>query len=373
MAFYALNMDMCGDRNSDIALPINNNFDLLLMGSAQNSDEEMNMKLKIMQSNIWQETTQVPNGFDSLVKFLNKEQPDIILLSEVRNYNKIDFQKKLKDALTNDYYYISTFAMRGPDSGDWDEYGADDTGIMSKYPFIHGGKYQKSTYGVIELSDDVRIAVFSLHLDYSKLAQYLPRGHSPDCCEYKKLLSGPVTDETSILEVEKQSRRFSQMKEVISFIEKNYSDLPTIIGGDFNTPSFLDWREETKNNFDRNGAIISWPLTKFLSEKGFLDTYRSIYPDPKKNPGFTWLANTPKYQHPDIKDEKIDERERIDFIFSYSKNDKIKINSSYIIGPSGEFISGESVNRETDSSKLVYNDSLWFSDHLTLISEIELR
>lgn len=73
---------------------------------------------------------------------------------------------------------------------------------------------------------------------------------------------------------------------------------PFIIAGDFNSPSHLDWTEETKflPTYDyKNGIIFprdihggwtfEWPSTKLLMDTGFLDSYRQIHPSVIDKPG----------------------------------------------------------------------------------------
>jgi exonuclease III len=67
--------------------------------------------------------------------------------------------------------------------------------------------------------------------------------------------------------------------------------MPTIIMGDFNETSTLDWTEDTANLADHNGLVLcQWDSTELLRQSGFIDSYREVHPNPVTHPGFTWPA-----------------------------------------------------------------------------------
>ena len=69
--------------------------------------------------------------------------------------------------------------------------------------------------------------------------------------------------------------------------------IPTFLTGDFNSPSHLDWNEKTLHKRQNHRYVMSWPLTQYLANHGFIDSYRKIFPDSYKHPGFTWPAGRP--------------------------------------------------------------------------------
>ena len=80
---------------------------------------------------------------------------------------------------------------------------------------------------------------------------------------------------------------------------KTTNEVPIIIAGDFNSPSHLDFIEETKAR--HKDLIIEWPVSKTITALGFKDAFRKIYPDPSKNYGETW---SPRF--PESSQERID-------------------------------------------------------------------
>lgn len=98
--------------------------------------------------------------------------------------------------------------------------------------------------------------------------------------------------------------------------------LPTIVVGDFNEPSHLDWTDATAK-IGRHPIKVDWPASKAMEADGFKDAYRQILPDEVKHPGYTW---TPLTKPTDPKDH----HDRIDFI--HYRGDDIDVKSVAIIG-----------------------------------------
>ena len=57
------------------------------------------VQFTVLQWNIWQEGSLIPGGFEAIVGELQNLQPDFVTLSEVRNYNDVDFTHRLCQAL----------------------------------------------------------------------------------------------------------------------------------------------------------------------------------------------------------------------------------------------------------------------------------
>ena len=67
------------------------------------------------------------------------------------------------------------------------------------------------------------------------------------------------------------------------------SEVPLLIAGDLNTPSHLDWTEDTKE-LHHNWAV-TWPVTYILETvAGLTDSFREVFPSPRENPGTTWTT-----------------------------------------------------------------------------------
>ena len=116
------------------------------------------------------------------------------------------------------------------------------------------------------------IAAYSVHLDYTHYACYLPRGY--DGVSWKKL-GAPVTSEEEILRQNNASARIPGLSRVIEDAAKEISrGNDVIICGDSNEPSADDWTIATAGIADHNGVSVRWPCSTLLKEAGFLDSYR---------------------------------------------------------------------------------------------------
>lgn len=329
---------------------------LIILGVSSCNREQ---KLKFLQFNIWQEGTVVDGGYDAIVDELVRTDADFVMLSEVRNYNDTKFCDRLTESLK----------QRGKT---YYSFYSEDTGLLSKYPIIDSAVIfpLNNDHGTIhKLVADVNgteLAVYTAHLDYLNCAYYNVRGY--DGSTWKKL-DKPLTNIDSILHINRASMRDDAIKLFIEDADKERAKGRLVfIGGDFNEPSHLDWTEQTKDLSDHQGLIIPWDVTTALSKYGFKDSFRELYPDPVKNPGYTYPA--------DCKDIALnqltwapdaDERERIDYIFYYPE-DNIKLTNVSVYGPQGCVVRGV---RTPDTSSDLFIEPLgvWASDHKALISE----
>ena len=62
----------------------------------------------------------------------------------------------------------------------------------------------------------------------------------------------------------------------------------SILLGDFNEPSHLDWTLEAAELGLNFGFEVNWPISSVLESIGMIDSYREKYPNPIESPGFTW-------------------------------------------------------------------------------------
>jgi len=317
-------------------------------------------ELRVLQFNIWQEGTVIPGGFDAIVEEIVRTDAHLVAFSEVRNYNKSNFNERI----------IAELELRGLKFYGDKSY---DSGLISRYPIeSYSALYPvKDDHGSItkariNVDGDV-LAFYSAHLDYLNCSYYMPRGYSGNTWEE---LAEPITDVADLLAVSRASKRDDAIK---VFIEDAKEEIgqgsQVIIGGDFNEPSHRDWIAENKDLYDHKGVVIEWECTKLLEEAGFIDTYREQYPDPVKNPGFTY----PSYNSRIAIDKltwapKSDERERIDFIF-YNKTSQLKLKEIVIVGPDASIVKSEVFVEDKDLfSKPT---KVWPSDHKGLLAIFE--
>ena len=92
--------------------------------------------------------------------------------------------------------------------------------------------------------------------------------------------------------------------------------------GDFNEPSHLDWTEAAVKA-GRQPLVVAYPSAKAIEAKGFVDTFRAVFPDPALKPGFTWTPTG----DPAATD---DHHDRIDFALARAKT--LQVLEAGIVG-----------------------------------------
>lgn len=318
-------------------------------------------KFTVLQWNIWQEGTVVPGGYDAIVNEIVRLKPDFVTFSEVRNYHSTRFCNRI----------VASLKERGET---YHSFYSDDTGLLSRYPIAdstvvyplhddHGTVHRMLTeiYGR-------KIAVYTAHLDYLSDAYYNVRGY--DGSTWKKIPKPESIVE--VLAVNDASFRDDAIKCFIKAARKDVENgVMVVLGGDFNEPSHLDWIRETKDLYDHNGMIIPWTVPLLLDNAGFVDAYRTVYPDVLSYPGFTFPADNPL-----IKVNRLtwapesDERDRIDYVFFYPDR-RLRLKDAVLFGPKGSIRKSERIV-ETSKDRFVEPLGVWPTDHKGVLVTFEL-
>lgn len=318
-------------------------------------------ELKVMQMNIWQEGTMVEGGFEAIADEVARLEPDIVMFSEVRNYHGKQFITRILKALKErgKTYYGENSTL--------------DVGILSKYkiedqhpnyPLEHdAGSVLKAKMTIAGRT----VVVYSAHLDYTHYACYLPRGYSG--VTWKKL-EAPVVDPAEVEKANNESLRDEAIALVIQDIQHEKGNI-ILLGGDFNEPSHLDWKENTKDLWDHHGAVIRWDCSVLLEKAGFRDAYRVKYPDPVTHPGFTFPSDNVGVPTQKLSwAPEADERDRIDFIY-FMPDKKLKLKDMVVVGPSKSIIRGERAEENT-KDRFIQPLGVWPTDHKAVLATFQL-
>jgi endonuclease/exonuclease/phosphatase family metal-dependent hydrolase len=90
--------------------------------------------------------------------------------------------------------------------------------------------------------------------------------------------------------------------------------MPVFLAGDFNSPSHLDWTQETVGLRDHVRFPLDWPVSMAVEQAGLHDSYREMHPDPVADEGLTWpAARRGKGYNPARNGAAAD---RIDFVYA---------------------------------------------------------
>lgn len=318
-------------------------------------------KFTVLQWNIWQEGTVVPGGYEAIVNEIVRLKPDFVTFSEVRNYHNTRFCDRIVASLKKkgETYY---------------SFYSDDTGLLSRNPISDSTVVYplNDDHGTVHrMLTDIhghKIAVYTAHLDYLSDAYYNVRGY--DGSTWKEIPKPESVAE--VLAVNDASFRDDAIKCFIEAARKDVEDgVLVVLGGDFNEPSHLDWIRETKDLYDHNGMIIPWTVPLLLDNAGFVDAYRTKYPDVLDYPGFTFPADNPLIEVNRLTwAPKSDERDRIDYVFYYPDR-RLKLKDAVIFGPKGSIVKSERIV-ETSKDRFIEPLGVWPTDHKGVLVTFEL-
>ncbi|MCC7388820.1 MAG: endonuclease/exonuclease/phosphatase family protein [Phycisphaerales bacterium] len=99
-----------------------------------------------------------------------------------------------------------------------------------------------------------------------------------------------ISDEELVKAESERSGRLAQTTALLAYLgEQGFLDgaTPLLVGGDFNTPSHLDWTADTARVYLRRRAL-ALPVSLAFEDAGFTDVFRAVYPNPVQHPGITW-------------------------------------------------------------------------------------
>lgn len=160
----------------------------------------------------------------------------------------------------------------------------------------------------------------------------------------------------TILEIERRVRVPAVEPAVAALTGLIDEGVPALLLGDFNAPSRLDWTPETVGLRDQIHYAVDWPVSRFVEEAGFRDTYREAHPDPAANEGLTWPSGRPRPPGAWSPGPHAP-ADRIDFIYAAGA---VQTLGSDLIGESG----GPDVTIDVDP---------WGTDHRAVVSELSVE
>lgn len=317
-------------------------------------------RLRVLTINTWLNGTQVPSGLDRVASVIRSVDADIVLLSEAKTAT------------------ADLVELLGAAGARYEAATSGDPGVLSKFPIESAGTLPGMAKAVIRIGGQT-VAAYAAHLEYRWYATYLPRGYgagvpSGEFVQYgwNKIPSGPITDVAAVQRCNVASGRPGVIERFLAdAAAERARGRIVLLGGDFNEPSTLDWTEATKNLYDHNGTVIPWGSTAALAAAGYIDAYRTVFPNPVTHPGFTWPAS-----NPDAAVSKLtwapeaDERDRIDYLFT-SPGPGLSVVSAGIVGPRGSIVRNQRVD-EPEAGEFAAHTTPWPTDHKAVLATYAL-
>jgi endonuclease/exonuclease/phosphatase family metal-dependent hydrolase len=267
--------------------------------------------LTVMSFNVWGGGANEQKPVDETVAVIKAVNPDIIGIQETRLESDPctadvcpavgdSVAPKLAAALGYHYY---------------DQTKQNDAlwanAILSRYPI---GKATPNDTGVEIMVDGRKVQVFNIHLDDSPYQPYqlldIEYGDAP----FLKTADEAVKAA--------EATRGSALKLLFDDMAAAGEADAAFVFGDFNEPSHRDWTESAVKA-GLQPLVVPFPTVKAIEDKGFVDTFRAIYPDAGIKPGMTWTPTS----EPTAKD---DHHDRIDFALARAKN--LQVISAGIVG-----------------------------------------
>lgn len=246
---------------------------LCLLGPADHARTPDSDVIRVLVWNAWRGGNEVDQGPEKVLAVIREARPDLVLMQESYDIDG--------DRPTLGRWIAGELG--------WSAHQGESPHLCvlspSEYDAIF---FHHPWHGVgVQISDDLgrSFQAWSIWLDWrANLANRLR--DEPE-----------ISDEALIALESGDSDRLPQthaLLEAVNATAIGAEDMPILLGGDFNTPSHLDWTEDTERIF-RFRRALDLPVSQAVLASGFVDAFRQVHPNPVNAPGITW---TPLFRGP---------------------------------------------------------------------------
>ncbi len=222
--------------------------------------------LRVMAWNVLHGSNDVDRGPEKTLAVIEASDPDVILMQE--SYDIDGDRPKLGKWLSEQL--------------GWNYHQSDSPHLCVLTPLeMEATFFHHPWHGVGARLTDAggrSFLAWSIWLDYRAYITYELRDN-PDMSDADLLAAEDV-----------RSNRLPQARSLIAHLREAgqlEADIPVIVGGDWNTPSHLDWTDDTARVFKRR-RNLDLPVSIAMHDAGFSDAFRVVHPDPVQQPGITW-------------------------------------------------------------------------------------
>ncbi len=269
-------------------------------------------ELTIMTYNIWGGGANEKKPVDETVAVIKTVSADIIGIQETKLEGETctadscppvgdSVAQKIAEALGYHYY-----DQTATNDALW------SNAVLSRFPIISKGLPNDT--GVTIDVNGRKVHVFNVHLDDSPYQPYQLLNIEYGDFPFLKTADEAIKAATDT--------RGPALKLLFDDMASAGEAEASFVFGDFNEPSHLDWTESVvKAGF--HPMSVAYPTVKAIEGRGFVDTFRAVFPDPAAKPGFTWTPTS----DPKATD---DHHDRIDF--ALAKSASLQVITAGIVG-----------------------------------------
>jgi len=224
------------------------------------------MNLRVLVWNVLHGANDVDQGAEKTLAIIRSVEPDIVLLQE--SYDIDGDRPHLGEWLAGEL--------------GWNQHQAESAHLCVLTPMeLKTTFFHHEWHGVGALLRDSHqreLLVWSIWIDYRAFLGYELRDNPT------------MSDETLLAAEDVRSNRLQQATAIIAHLEGAghlVADIPLLVGGDWNTPSHLDWTKDTASIYKQR-RNLALPVSTVIHDAGFMDTFRAVHPNPVQHPGITW-------------------------------------------------------------------------------------
>ena len=239
---------------------------LCLLGSPDLDTAIDDDTVRVLVWNAWRGGNEVDQGPEKVLAVIREAQADLVLMQE--SYD-IDGERP-------------TLGRWIAGELGWSAHQGESPHLCVLSPADHEATFfHHPWHGVgVQISDGLgrSFQAWSIWLDYRANVAYRLRDE-PE-----------ISDEALIALEDGESSRLPQahaLLEAVNATAIGAEGLPILVGGDFNTPSHLDWTLDAARIF-RFRRALDLPVSQTLLASGFSDAFRQVHPNPVHAPGITW-------------------------------------------------------------------------------------
>ncbi len=239
---------------------------LLTFGCASVDVGAEHDRLRVLVWNAWRGGNEVDQGPEKVLAVVRAVDPDLVLMQE--SYDIADERPTLGRWIAAE---LGWNAHQGT---------SPHLCVISRHGF-EAEYFHDAWHGVgARITDPAgrEFLAWSIWLDY--------RGYLPYA-----LRDDPSLTDAELLKCESErSGRLDEVRALLAAVGAEAArapELPVLVGGDFNTPSHLDWTLDTARVY-RHRRSLDLPVSLEMSDAGFTDAFRAVHPNPVQRPGITW-------------------------------------------------------------------------------------